>query len=59
MEARRILAQFREAKCIKFDEPEDMVVSCIVENHNNKLAQEYNLVGSNWWEKSSDNQYFA
>lgn len=58
VEARRILAQFREAKCIKFNEPEDMVVSCIVENYNNKLAQEYNLVGSNWWgiTESHDNQ---
>ena len=58
VEARRILAQFREAKCIKFNEPEDMVVSCIVENYNNKLAQEYNLVGANWWgiTESHDNQ---
>ncbi len=39
-EARRVLVQFRKAKHIQFDEPEEIVVSCIAENYENKLVQE-------------------
>lgn len=40
-EARHVLLQLRRAKYIKFSEPEELVVSCIVENYENKLAREY------------------
>ena len=40
IEAQRVLAQFRKAKYIYFDEPEDIVTSCIAENYYNKRAKE-------------------
>lgn len=39
IEAEQVLAQFRKAKYIKFDEPEDLVISCIAENYKNRWIQ--------------------
>ena len=39
LEAGQVLAQFRKAKYIKFDEPEDLVISCIAENYENRWIQ--------------------
>jgi len=33
IEAKRVLAQFRKAKYIYFDEPEEIVIGCIAENY--------------------------
>lgn len=40
IEAKRVLAQFRKAEYIYFDEPEDIVTGCIAENYYNKRAKE-------------------
>lgn len=39
IEAKRVLAQFRKAKYIYFDEPEEIVIGCIAENYYNKRAK--------------------
>lgn len=38
LESVRVLTQFRKAKYIKFNEPEELVISCITENYENKLV---------------------
>lgn len=40
IEAKRVLAQFRKAEYIYFDEPEEIVTGCIAENYYNKRAKE-------------------
>lgn len=40
-EAGRVLVQFRKAKYIHFDEPEEIVTGCIAENYYNKCAKEF------------------
>lgn len=40
IEAKRVLAQFRKAEYIYFDELEKIVTGCIAENYYNKRAKE-------------------
>ena len=57
-EAKRVLEQFRKAKFIKFDEPEELVVSCIGENYENKLVRGCNTAAAQFLGKveSHENQ---
>lgn len=56
IEARSVLVQFRKAKYIQFDEPEDIVVACIAENYENKLVQESDPIIAQFWGRTESHE---